>query len=204
MTYHPTTFYPDKMTIQNLLSVVFFACFVAMVLIRAAILRKQGVRVLVFGQTDKSDFLLVPIVLAIAYTALANTFALPIWRVLVNPFWSSAAPGWAGLALCVIALTGFALTLASFGKSFRVGIDNGSPDKLITGGMFAISRNPIYVCFLLFFAGLFLIHRNIVIAAALVLFGLAIHRQVLREERFLASYYGAEYREYCRKTRRYL
>ncbi|MCL1816558.1 MAG: isoprenylcysteine carboxylmethyltransferase family protein [Clostridiales bacterium] len=175
-----------------------------MVQVRAVILRKRGIRVIVFGQTDKSDFLLVPLVFAIVYTAAANTFGLPIWGVLIRPFWSGIAMGWAGLLLCVIAVFGFALTLASFQDSFRVGIDEHKPDKLITGGMFAISRNPIYVCFLLFFIGLFLIHCNIVIAIAVVLFALAIHRQVLREEKFLAAHYGREYEEYRKKVRRYL
>jgi protein-S-isoprenylcysteine O-methyltransferase Ste14 len=113
-------------------------------------------------------------------------------------------PGWVGLALCLVALIGFALTLVSFGDSFRVGIDEHTTDKLVTSGMFAISRNPIYVCFLMFFTGLFLIHRNIVIAVSVVLFALAIHRQVLREEMFLASHYGEEYENYCKKVRRYL
>ena len=192
------------MTIQNILSVCLFALFVIIVQVRAAILRKHGIRVIVFGQTDKSDFLLVPLVLAIAYTALANTFGLPMWNVLISPFWDSTMPGWAGLAICVISVIGFALTLASFGSSFRVGIDENTPDKLVTSGMFAISRNPIYVCFLMFFTGMFIIHRNIVIAVAVVLFALAIHRQVLREEKFLASHYGEEYEEYRRKVRRYL
>ena len=192
------------MAVQNVLSVCLFAFFVMMVLVRAAMLRKRGIQAIVFGQTDKSDFLLVPLMLAIAYTALANTFGLPIWSALIRPFWSSLAPGWAGLILCIAAVVGFALALASFGDSFRVGIDENKPDKLITAGVFAVSRNPIYVCFLSFFAGLFLIHRNIVIAVATVLFALAIHRQVLREERFLASHYGGEYEEYCKKVRRYL
>jgi protein-S-isoprenylcysteine O-methyltransferase Ste14 len=33
----------------------------------------------------------------------------------------------------------------SFGTSFRVGIDVEHPDKLVTTGIFAVSRNPIYV-----------------------------------------------------------
>lgn len=189
---------------QYTLSVYFLILFVVMVLIRAAMLRRRGIRVIVFGQTDKSDFILVPLVLAIAYTTLANTFGLPIWNVLIRPFWSSTAPGWVGVALCVISVIGFAVTLSNFGDSFRVGIDENKPDKLITGGMFAISRNPIYVCFLMFFTGLFLIHRNIVIAVAVVLFAMAIHRQVLREEKFLTSHYGKEYESYCKKVRRYL
>ena len=192
------------MTVQNILSVCLFALFVIMVQVRAAMLRKRGVRVIVFGQTDKSDFLLVPMVLAIAYTALANTFGLPLWDVLLRPFWNSTMMGWAGLALCVLAVIGFGVTLVSFGDSFRVGIDENKPDKLITSGMFRFSRNPIYVCFLMFFTGMFVIHRNIVIAVAVVLFALAIHRQVLREEKFLVSHYGDDYEAYRRKVRRYL
>ena len=191
------------MNIQNILSVCLFALFVIMVQVRAAILRKRGTRVMVFGVSNKSDFILVPLVLAIAYTALANTFGLPMWSVLIRPFWNSTTPGWAGLALCVIAVVGFAFTLASFGDSFRVGIDENKPDKLVTSGMFRLSRNPIYVCFLFFFVGMFIIHRNIVIAIAVVLFALAIHRQVLREEKFLNSHYGEEYKAYRKKVRRY-
>jgi len=172
--------------------------------VRAAILRKRGIRVMVFGKTDKSDFLLVILIAAIVYTALANSLGLPMWSVLIRPFWNSQAPGWVGITLCAISVVGFALTIVGFGDSFRVGIDENNPDKLITDGMFAISRNPIYVCFLLFFAGLFLVHCNIVIVTAVILLSLAVHRQVLREERFLSQHYGEEYEEYRRKVRRYL
>ena len=192
------------MNLQNILSVCAFIAFVGIVLIRTAIMRRKGIKCLVFGVTDKSDFLLVPMVLIIAYTVLANTFDLPMWEPLIKPFWETVIPGWGGLTLCGLAIIGFALTLASFGDSFRVGIDEQNPDKLVTTGMFSVSRNPIYVCFLMFFTGLFLIHRNIVIAAAVVLFALAIHRQVLREEKFLKSHYGADYEAYCRKVKRYL
>jgi protein-S-isoprenylcysteine O-methyltransferase Ste14 len=192
------------MNLQNILSVYAFAAFVIIVLIRAAIMRNNGVKALVFGATDRSDFLLVPVVAAIAYSILANTFGLPMWESLIRPFWENVTPGWIGLGFCGLAIIGFTLTLISFGNSFRVGIDVKTPDKLVTTGMFAISRNPIYVCFLLFFIGLFLVHRNIVIAVAVILFALAIHRQILREEKFLKSYYGTEYDVYCWRVRRYL
>ena len=190
--------------IQNILSVCLFAIFVIMVLVRAVMLRRRGIRAIVFGRTDKSDFLLAPILLAIAYAALANTFNLPMWSLLSRPLWESASPGWVGIALCGAAVAGFALTLASFGDSFRVGIDEEKPDKLITSGMFAVSRNPIYVCFLAFFAGLLLIHRNTIIAVAVILFSLMIHRQVIREEAFLTTHYGLEYEAYRKRVRRYL
>ena len=192
------------MELQNILSVCAFAVFVITVLIRAALLRNRGIKAMVFGATDKSDFLLVPVVASIAYTVLANTFDLPMWEPLIQPFWESVVPGWFGIGLCGLAIIGFILTLISFGDSFRVGIDTKNPDSLVTTGMFAISRNPIYVCFLLFFIGLFLVHCNIIIAITVVVFALAIHRQVLREEKFLKEYYGNEYAVYCWKVRRYL
>ena len=192
------------MTAQNIASVCAFILLIAIVQIRAAMMRRRGVRAMVFGMTDKSDFLLVPIVAAIVYTFIAGIFGFPMWEPLIRPFWETTLPGWFGLALCAGAIIVFALALRSFGDSFRVGIDEVNPDKLVTAGIFSVSRNPIYVCFLSFFAGLFLIHRNIAIAVAVVLLTLAIHRQVLREEKFLKSHYGAEYDEYCRKVRRYL
>ena len=190
--------------IQNVLSVCLFALFVVMVLIRAMIMHKRDIRVIVFGQTDKSDFLLVPPVLAIAYSVLASTFGFPFWNVLIQPFWRSTAPGWVGLVLCILSAVGVALTLANFGNSFRVGIDENTPDKLVTRGMFAVSRNPIYISFLVFLTGLFLIHRNVVVALGIMLFAPAMHRQILREEKFLRLHYGDKYEAYCKKVRRYI
>ena len=189
---------------QYAASIVLFAMFVLTVLIRAALLWRREIRVIVFGATDKSDFLLIPFVLAIVYTSLANVFHLPLWEPLVRPFWESAVPGWIGLGFSAAAVASLGATLISFGNSFRVGIDEKKPDRLVTSGMFGISRNPIYVCFDAFFTGLFLVHKNSVILVAAIAFALLIHRQILREEKFLRAHYGAEYEDYCKKVRRYL
>ena len=189
---------------QHHISVILFTLFIGLVAGRAAILRRKGIKAIVFGATDKSDFLLIPFVLAIVYTACSGVFGLPIWKPLVATFWDTRIPGVAGIALCVAAVAGIAASLVSFGNSFRIGIDEQKPDKLVTAGMFAYSRNPIYVCFDMFFFGQFLIHRNIIIVVAAVGFALAIHRQILREEKFLALHYGREYEEYRNRVRRYL
>ena len=191
------------MSLQYHLSACALGLLAATVLARASMLRRRGVRAIVFGKTEKSDFLLIPLALAIAYTVLSRALGLPMWKPLARPFWTSSIPGWFGLALCFLALVGFALSLASFGSSFRVGIDEQAAGKLVTTGMFGVSRNPLYACFLLFFLGLLLVHRNIVIVVVSVLFALLIHRQVLREERFLRAHYGAAYEAYCQQVRRY-
>jgi protein-S-isoprenylcysteine O-methyltransferase Ste14 len=110
---------------------------------------------------------------------------------------------WIGVFVCLAGLLFLFLSLVSFGKSFRVGIDTEHPAKLITTGVFAVSRNPIYVAFAFILLGQFLIFPNWIL---LVYMGAAIglfHRQVLREEDYLKEHYGKEYSEYCNRVRRY-
>lgn len=189
---------------QGYFSVFALVLFFALLGGRVLMLRGRGIGAFVFGETDKRDLLLVPVFLLFIYAVLAGAFGLPMPELLARPFWVSAAVGWLGLALCAAALAGFAVTLKSFGNSFRVGIDKEKADRLVTSGMFAFSRNPIYVCFLLFFSGMLLLYPNPALACALVLFALAIHRQILREEAFLKVHYGKDYEDYCRRVRRYL
>jgi len=177
---------------------------VLLVLIRAAMLRRQGVKALVFGRTDKSDFLLVPVMAFFLYALLAAVFNWPFPELLKRPFWEAEIFYWTASVLCTASLVWFALTLKTFGRSFRVGIDEETNDKLITDGTFALSRNPIYVGFMAFFLGVFLAYPGIVTLVFLAFFSAAIHRQVLREEKFLKSRYGDGYEAYCKGTRRYL
>ena len=95
-------------------------------------------------------------------------------------------------------------SLVSFGTSFRVGIDVEHPDRLVTTGAFAHSRNPIYVAFASVLVGEFLIFLNWVLLAYLIAGFWLFNRQVTREESYLATHYGQEFSEYRDRVRRYL
>ena len=192
------------MNYQVILSGMILIVFAACIFAKALVLRRRGIRAIVQGPPEKGDFILPVFVIALLYSVLARPLGLPMWDVLVRPFWESSGPGLAGLVLCVLALIGFILSLISFGDSFRVGIDKKTSPELITGGMFAISRNPLYLCFLMFLAGMFLIHHNLLIVIAAFFFAMMIHRQILREESFLKKHSGGEYAAYCEKVHRYL
>jgi protein-S-isoprenylcysteine O-methyltransferase Ste14 len=155
-----------------------------------------------FGNIDKTDFLIPPFAFFYFYTVFAAAFDLPIASN--HRLFQSEAISWAGVILCFAGLTLLLLSLVSFGKSFRVGIDIDHPDRLVTTGVFAFSRNPIYVAFGFVLLGQFLVFPNwimlVYLAAGIWLF----HRQVLREEEFLRTHYGREYAEYCGRVRRYL
>ena len=184
----------------RIIAIVAFLLLIILVLIRAAILRRQGVKAMVFGQTDKSDFLLAIPILFFIYTLTG----LPLPEFLRHRVIDSSILGWCGVILCAAALVWFAMTLRYFGRSFRVGIDENTKEKLITGGTFALSRNPLYVGFDAFFIGQLLIAPNLATLIVAVFFGAVIHRQILREEKFLRAHYGREYADYCGKVRRYL
>jgi protein-S-isoprenylcysteine O-methyltransferase Ste14 len=177
---------------------------ILLVLIRTAMLRRHGIKAIVFGVTDKTDFIIIPVVLFFVYAMFSSLCGWPFPAILTNLFWKINIVNICAIVICSVSLVLFGITLKIFGKSFRVGIDEDTNEKLITNGTFAISRNPIYLVFISFFAGLFLAYPNIVSSVFLVLIIFAIHRQILREEKFLKNHYGKEYEDYCANVRRYI
>jgi protein-S-isoprenylcysteine O-methyltransferase Ste14 len=173
-----------------------------MVLIRALLMRRKGIKAIHFGEIDKKDFLIPPFALFYFYIVFAAAFDFP--TVSRQEFFHSGTLSWVGVLLCLVGLFLLLLSLVSFGKSFRVGIDQDHPDKLVTTGIFAFSRNPIYVAFGLVLLGQFLVFSNWILLVYMVAAIWLFHRQVLREEEYLRSHYGQQYSEYCDRVRRYL
>jgi protein-S-isoprenylcysteine O-methyltransferase Ste14 len=175
---------------------------IGMVVTRARLLKRRGIQAMQFGKIDRKDFLIPPFALFYFYLVFANTFHLP--SVSRQEFFHTEFIPWLGVFFCLTGLLLMFWSLVSFGNSFRVGIDTEHPDKLITTGVFAFSRNPIYVAFAFVLLGQFLVFSNWILlfylCAAIWLF----HRQVLREEDYLKIHYGQEYADYCNRVRRYL
>lgn len=175
---------------------------VGMVITRVMLLRRRGINPMHFGNLDKTDFLIPPVALFYFYTVFAAAFHWPL--VSSQRFYHSEIGAWIGVGLCFAGVLVLLASLVSFGRSFRVGIDVDHPDKLVTTGVFAISRNPIYVGFTVMLIGQFLVFPNWIplayLAAGVALF----HRQVLREESFMRNHYGQQYAQYCARVRRYV
>src|SRR5262247_4179389 len=166
-----------------------------MVLIRVFLLRRAGTQAMHFGNLDKTDFLIPPFALFYFYTVCAAAFHLPL--VSTRTLFRADVAAWVGVALCAGGLAFLLLSIASFGRSFRVGIDVEHPDKLVTTGIFAFSRNPIYVGFALVLVGQFLVFPNWIPLSYMAAGFWLLHRQVLREEAFLREHYGREYVDYA-------
>lgn len=186
---------------QRYFALITVILLVLMVLSRVFMMKRMGIKVMRFGELDKKDLLIPPFALLLFYLILASALKLPM---LGFELFFSEVIGWIGVVLCMLGLIVFLLSLISFGKSFRVGIDEEHPGALITSGVYAISRNPIYVAFGLVLLGVFLILPNWIVLLYLVTGIWLFHRQVHREEDSLKNIYGEDYLEYCKKVCRYL
>ncbi len=98
----------------------------------------------------------------------------------------------------------YILALITLGDSWRMGIDYKAPGKLVTEGIYSISRNPISVFIDFYFLGTFLINGTFIFLVFAILAAIAVHLQILQEEKFLTRTYGLEYRDYCARTGRYM
>ncbi len=183
-------------------AVITIVLMLGMVLTRALLMKKKGIEAMNFAKIDRTDFLILPFAFFYFYIVFSATFNFP--TVSTQEFFHSEVISGVGAFFCLAGLLLLLWSLVSFGQSFRVGIDTDHPDKLITSGIFAFSRNPIYVAFASILLGQFLIFSNwillVYIGAAIWLF----HRQILREEDYLKEHYGKEYLEYCQRVKRYL
>ncbi|HVM70776.1 MAG TPA: isoprenylcysteine carboxylmethyltransferase family protein [Anaerolineales bacterium] len=140
--------------------------------------------------------------LAVVLSALHSPFQplAAVWR----PLW----PAWLPIQILgmLAVLAGDALfvwALVSFGNSWRIGIDERSAGRLVTGGVFAFSRNPIFAFIDLYFLGTFLLNGSPIFLVFAICVILALHYQVLQEEKFLTGRYGQAYRDYCKQAGRY-
>jgi protein-S-isoprenylcysteine O-methyltransferase Ste14 len=109
----------------------------------------------------------------------------------------------AGVVITIMSLIIMLLTLLHFRNSLRFGLDENNRGKLITGGIFSISRNPFFTSLLLWFFGIALILPSPFFIGFALLAAVGIHFFILKEEKFMQRFYGVEYLEYRRKVRRY-
>jgi len=110
-----------------------------------------------------------------------------------------------GLGLIIIAL-GFAFSAFNEFRKLQTTLDpHGSVKTLATNGVYKLSRNPIYLGFLLMVIGFPLYsgyYSGVIIAA---FFLISMNRLVIeKEEAYLEEKFGEVYKNYKSKVRRWL
>jgi protein-S-isoprenylcysteine O-methyltransferase Ste14 len=108
-----------------------------------------------------------------------------------------------GSLVLILALVLLTITLIHFKTSLRFGLNDKQPGKLITTGIFSISRNPFFLSLDLYFLGIALLLPSIFFISFSILAAISIHFFILKEEKFMRKVYSVEYEKYSRKVNRY-
>lgn len=106
----------------------------------------------------------------------------------------------------LLFLGGLVITLVAqiqMGASWRIGIDD-RPTQLVTSGLFALSRNPIFASMYLSLAGVVLIAPAPWTLAGYALSLIVIALQVRLEERNLVKLHGHAYTAYASRVGRFV
>lgn len=125
-------------------------------------------------------------------------YLLPIWY-LEKPILQII-----GLIILFVALVWIAIAQHQMSNSWRIGIDEKHKTRLVTEGVFSISRNPIFLGMLSTLLGLFLVIPNAITFMVLITGFISVQIQVRLEEEFLLKTHGEAYKNYCSKTKRWI
>jgi protein-S-isoprenylcysteine O-methyltransferase Ste14 len=111
----------------------------------------------------------------------------------------------AGIAM-ILAGLGLRAAVVGFAYIKRGGKDKQVyADELVTGGLFAHSRNPLYVGNFLAAVGLLVVHGNPwAIGLGTAFFALLFLSITAAEETFLHGKFGEPYDDYCRRVNRFV
>lgn len=169
--------------------------------------RRTGINPVTFGKTDNlHDYigrlmkvftgLLVAVVLFFSFSGNEYTYAIPVPFLQVE--WSRLA----GFFLLHLSLAWIIIAQKQMSNSWRIGIDEKHRAKLVTNGLFGVSRNPVFLGMLVSLLGIFLVLPNAVTLLVLVVNYVLIQAQIRLEEEFLNRVYGDEYAMYRKRVRR--
>jgi protein-S-isoprenylcysteine O-methyltransferase Ste14 len=111
----------------------------------------------------------------------------------------------AGLVLMAIGILFTLVAQLQMGAAWRVGVDPSETTELVTTGLFAWVRNPIYAAMLCLLIGLALAVPNLLAAVALCVafVGLELHVRAV-EEPHLLRLHREEFRAYARRVGRFV
>jgi protein-S-isoprenylcysteine O-methyltransferase Ste14 len=184
--------------------------FLIVFLIRSILLwKKTGLNPLTFNKSDDAHGFNGKVFALISLLELVVVFIYAFknsWYTYLLPFWylEQTIVKQAGWSLLFISLVVVLVAQTQMADSWRIGIDKKHKTKLVTSGLFSISRNPVFLGIMMANIGLFLVIPNAFTFLIIGMSTLSINTQIRLEEEFLKKEYEKEYQVYSKKVRRWL
>jgi protein-S-isoprenylcysteine O-methyltransferase Ste14 len=103
---------------------------------------------------------------------------------------------YSGLIIFCLGTVFYAVSIINYAKPKKNGLNKG--------GLYRISRNPMYVAYFVYFLGCAILAGSWILLASLIVFQISSHWIILSEERWCIQQFGDEYLEYMKRVRRYI
>lgn len=198
------------MSMQIYLFLFLIVYFFFVFFLRSYLLWKRtGVNPLTFNKTDDAHgyngkvftFISILEFIVVFIYAFKNE-----WYQYLLPFWylEHSYLQYIGWSLLLLSLVLVWVAQSHMANSWRIGIDEKNKTELVTNGLFAYSRNPIFLGVMIANFGLFLIIPNAFTLLIVSLSLVSINTQIRLEETFLKSSHEKEYQDYLNQVRRWL
>ena len=193
------------MLTQIIVGALLLCLFYSIYIVKMLLLKKQGISVDLLGKGDKPEKAArIEIILKlITYIGAVIQFISVFFSNFILLFNTSFPIHTIGIFLMTVGVSFFLLSVTVMRNNWRAGFDKKQNTKLVTNGIYKISRNPAFVGFDLLYIGCMLAFPNIFNATITLIAIVAFHVQILGEEKFLIENFGQEYLDYKSKVRRY-
>ena len=171
--------------------------------------KQTGINPITFGKNDNAHdyigFIMKVLIVLLFVAVLTYSMSEKMYSYLVPiSYLQTQTLTIIGLALIHIALVWISIAQFQMSNSWRIGIDEENKTKLVTEGIFSISRNPIFLGMIISVLGLFFIVPNALTFFLTITTYIIIQIQIRLEEEFLQKQHAQDYVNYKLKTKRLL
>ena len=185
----------------RLLALFVLAVFYGIYLVKQWRQKRRGIQTMQIGRGKEAQTHTVETLMGIATVGI-----IPAQLLSIAFGWSHlpANARFTGFCIGMVGDLIFLISVLCMKDSWRAGIPANDKTELVTGGVYAYSRNPAFLGFDLQYIGVLLMFCNLLTAAFTVFAVSMLHLQILQEERYLTAAFGAEYLKYRHQVLRYL
>ncbi len=160
------------------------------------------------GQSIKGKSLKMTISIVLStfiYLLIASrlTILKPAWILEINKFKFEILIVF-GFLLVSLEIIIRIFALIAMKKSWRVGIRYDQKTKLVTSGIYRMSRNPYFLSYDLLIFGYMLIFPSVILFLLYLPLVFVFHKMILEEEKYLETVHGGSYLNYKKRVNRYL
>ena len=185
----------------RILALLVLAVFYGIYLVKQWVQKRRGIQTMQIGRRKETQSHKVETLMGIATVGIIPAQLLSIgfgWNHLpTNARFTGFCVGMVGDLI-------FLISVLCMKDSWRAGIPTNDKTELVTGGVYAYSRNPAFLGFDLQYIGVLLMFCNLLTATFTVFAVSMLHLQILQEERYLNATFGRAYLDYRHRVFRYL